>query len=71
MDHSESILHLTRQVCVLDAYSDLPVCDMSFAQQTTFHILVCPLMPFEDGVTVLHQVSSEAAVSLTNLDVDL
>jgi hypothetical protein len=44
--------------CAYLIYSDSPVCDSGFAQQTTTHILDFPLRPFEDGLTVLHQVLS-------------
>jgi hypothetical protein len=46
------------------SYSDSPVCDCDFAQQTTTHILDCPLRHFEGGLTVL-QVLSAAVVYLT------
>jgi hypothetical protein len=50
-------------------YSKSSVCNCGFAQQTTTYILDCPLRPFKGGLTVLHQVSSEAVVYLKNLDV--
>jgi hypothetical protein len=33
-------------------YSDSPVCDCGFAQQTTSHNLDCPLSLFEGGLTL-------------------
>jgi hypothetical protein len=44
------------------------VCHFGCTQQSTTHILYCPLRPFEGGLTVLHQVSSEAVAYLTNVD---
>jgi hypothetical protein len=72
MSHSEPILQLTRQVCVLDgAYMGLQwLASFRFSRQQPI-FFDCPLRPFEGGLTVLHQVSSEAIVYLTNLDVDL
>jgi hypothetical protein len=52
-------------------YSDSLVCECSFCQQTTTHILDFLQRPFEGGLIFLHQVSSEAIVYLKNLDVDL
>jgi hypothetical protein len=52
-------------------YCDSPVCDCGFAKQSTSQILDCPLSLFDSDWTVLYQVSSEAFVYLTNLDVDL
>jgi hypothetical protein len=64
--HIESILHLKKKMCALDAwgYSDSSVCDVGFVQQTTSPILDYPLRPFKGGLTVLHQVSLEAIVYL-------
>jgi hypothetical protein len=36
-------------------YIDSPVCDCSFAQQTTFHILDFPLRPFEGNLELFHR----------------
>jgi hypothetical protein len=50
-------------------FVDSPACDCGYAQQTTAHILDCPLRPFNGGLKTQHEV--EAVQYLSNLNIDL
>jgi hypothetical protein len=52
-------------------YSDSAVCDCGFLEQTTEHILICPLRAFESDLMTLHKATPEAVNYLRTLDLDL